>query len=114
MTATPDEVPSYRLYTSEQAAERAGGDLTKATFDRWARSGEVEYTDPGRRILWTDAQIAAAVAHFATRPGEVAKASPGARSASTRRSGPTAGTRSRHDIAPLESRPGCRYAAASS
>jgi hypothetical protein len=112
VTATPD-VPSYRLFTSEQAAERAGGDLTKATFDRWARSGEVEYTDPGRRILWTDAQIAAAIAHFATRPGEVAKASPGDR-ASSRRSGPTAGTRSRHDIAPLESRPGSRYAAAGS
>jgi hypothetical protein len=104
-----DDVPSYRLYTSEQAAERAGGGLVAATFDRWARSGKVEYTDPGRRILWTDAQIAAAIAYHATcGSDEEAKASPPPRDRHTSQV-----PRQRDNIAPLVSKPGRRYAASS-
>lgn len=108
MTAAPEDVPAYRLYTSEQAAERAGDGLTKSTFDALARSGEVDYTRIRRKVRWTDEQIAAAIAYCATKGGEEAKAS-----APTPRDRTTpVPERRRGSVAPLVSKPGSRYAAA--
>lgn len=107
MTSAPDE-PAYRLYTSAQAARRAGGGLTKSTFDELARSGLVAFTRIARRTLWTDAQIAAAIAHHETH-GSTDAAEEAKASAAARRSASTG--RPRGNIAPLVSKPGRRYAA---
>ncbi|MEV4246921.1 hypothetical protein AB0J63_26350 [Streptosporangium canum] len=56
---------AYRLYTSKEAAERAGGGLSASFFDRLAASRQVEHTYAARKIRWTDAQIAAAIAYHA-------------------------------------------------
>lgn len=106
MTALPDdEAPAYRLFTSEQAAQRAGDGLTKATFDGLARSGKVKYTRIRRKIRWTDAQIADAVAYCETTGGEEAKVS-----APTSRESHSPGSPQRDTVAPFTVRPGSRYA----
>lgn len=111
MTSITDDVPEYRLFTSEQAAELVGGGedgkITKATFDNLARSG-CEHTRIGRKIRWTIAQIKAAVDHQATgSSAEEAKAS-----ASPTRDDRTAPPAQRGAVAPFRVRPGSRYASA--
>ncbi|WP_327587080.1 hypothetical protein OHA25_08715 [Nonomuraea sp. NBC_00507] len=109
MNATPDDISEFRLYSSAQAAELVSGGedggLTKATFDALARSGQVKYTRIRRKIRWTVAQIAAAVAYCETAGGEEAKAS-----APAARSTVPAPPAQRGTVAPFKVRPGSRYA----
>lgn len=115
MTAAPDDVPDFRLFTSAQAAylvnggESVGdpGALTKATFDALARSGQVKHTRIRRKIRWTYAQIAAAVAYHETAGTEEAKVS-----ASAPRESRTPPAQHRGAPAPFVAKPGSRYAAA--
>ncbi|MEU8196374.1 hypothetical protein AB0C10_21560 [Microbispora amethystogenes] len=100
--AAEEEVPSYRLYTCEQGAERIGSDVIKAsTLARLAREGLVPHTRNGRKVAWTDEQLAGAVAYLATngtrRRRQVAKPSPDPAS------------RPRGAMAPLVAKPGRRY-----
>ncbi|MEU8381715.1 hypothetical protein [Streptosporangium sp. NPDC048865] len=105
------DAPAYRLYTSAQAAERAGGGLTESLFERLATQG-LEHTLIGAKLRWTDAQIAAAVAHHArggnpTEQPEPPAPAPTPRTprASRRKTPPqTTG------VPDLSARPGRRYA----
>lgn len=115
MTATPDELLGIRLYTSEEAAElvRGGADpeqnkIVAATFDNLAMSGEVEFTDFGRKRRWTLQQIRSAIAHCATTGGEEAKAS----TPDKRETQPAPVEHRRGDVAPFAAKRGSRYAAA--
>lgn len=105
------DAPAYRLYTSKQAAERAGGGLTESLFDRLATQG-LEHTLIGAKLRWTDAQIAAAVAHHA-RGGAPAEASPTPAATPTPRA-PRAPRRTSTSqtvsVPDLSPRPGRRYA----
>ncbi|MEV8636434.1 hypothetical protein AB0395_32755 [Streptosporangium sp. NPDC051023] len=107
------DTPAYRLYTSKQAAGRAGGGLTESLFDRLAASGEVEATYIGGKLRWTDAQIAGAIAHHA-RGGSPATSQPFAVPPSQ----PTRASRQQKPtpraaasgVTPLRAKPGGRYA----
>ncbi|WP_433382719.1 hypothetical protein [Streptosporangium sp. CA-115845] len=102
-----EEVPAYRLYTCEQGAARIGGDVISAwTLYRFAREDLVPCTRNGRKVAWTDEQLAGAVAYLAsTAAKKTTKAKTSPPSQETR-------PRGRSDIAPLVSRPGRRYSAA--
>jgi hypothetical protein len=96
------DTPAYHLYTSKEAAERAGGGLTASFFDRLAASRQVEHTYAGRKVRWTDAQIAAAVVYHArggTPSSTPQLVTPPARFPR----GPGA-------VTPLRAKPGGRYA----
>lgn len=107
------DTPAYRLYTSKQAAERAGGDLTESFFDRLAASGQVEVTLIGRKVRWTDAQIAGAIAHHARggSPAPPPAALPGQPTGAPRQQKrkPQEAVASA-GVTPLRSKPGRRYA----
>ncbi|MFB4294835.1 hypothetical protein ACBI99_44900 [Nonomuraea sp. ATR24] len=109
MITPPDDVPGYRLFTSQQAADLVtGGEddkITAATFDKLAREG-VEHTLIGGKVRWTILQIVGAVAHCATTQGEEAKAPPRAPRKDDTRQQPE------RTVAALVPRPGSRYAAA--
>ncbi|WP_327088567.1 hypothetical protein OIE66_40670 [Nonomuraea sp. NBC_01738] len=59
---------SSRIYTCEQGAERLGNDVVKAsTLARLARLGLVPHTRNGRKVGWTDAQLAGVVDYLSTQ-----------------------------------------------
>ncbi|GAA1015815.1 hypothetical protein Aple_010350 [Acrocarpospora pleiomorpha] len=95
--------PEYRLYTSKEGAARIGGGISEHTLDRLAASGQVVATYMGGKLLWTDAQLAAAVDAHA-RPAK-AKAAQPERSADLN-------PKTRNNIAPLRPEPGRRYSKA--
>ncbi|WP_067171112.1 hypothetical protein [Microtetraspora niveoalba] len=99
-----EEVPEYRLYNNEQGAARiSGGEkvVRASTLGRLARTGKVTHTRVGRKVLWTDAQLRAAVAYLATqtRAKPIKKASPPPEPPRPRRG----------EIVPLVAKPGRRY-----
>ncbi|MGV9535032.1 hypothetical protein ACWEU6_21930 [Streptosporangium sandarakinum] len=97
-------VPSYRLYTSKEAAERTGGNLTAHLFQRLAASRKVEVAYIGHKVRWTDEQIAAAIAYHARggKPGTARQATPSARKT---RSVSMPVPRTGDSTAPLRARP---------
>ncbi|MFI7049048.1 hypothetical protein [Streptosporangium sandarakinum] len=97
-------VPSYHLYTSEEAAERTGGNLPASLFKRLAASRKVEVTYIGRKVRWTDEQIAAAVAYHA-RGDKPADARPAAPSPQKPRTASAPLPHAAGSIAPLRPRP---------
>lgn len=117
MTAAPDEeVPAYRLYTSDEAAARVDptGLLGARFFLRLAASGKVTCTRMGRKVFWTDPQIAAAVAyHASTAKTQTRQQAPAAKQpAEPRRTG--SASHGRRAPAPLVAKPGRRYQSAES
>ncbi|MGC5009788.1 hypothetical protein ACLQ2R_03380 [Streptosporangium sp. DT93] len=105
-----DEVPAYRIYTSEQGAARIGGDVISAwTLYRLAREDRVPCTRNGRKVGWTDEQLAGAVAYMQSRGAQkTAKPTNKRTSSSPQEARP----RGRAEIAPLVSRPARRYSTA--
>ncbi|MEV0586356.1 hypothetical protein [Nonomuraea sp. NPDC050310] len=114
MSALPD-VPPYRCYSSEVAAERINGALppgstrlaTKSLLDAAARSG-AWHTRLGRSIAWTDEQLGELIKSWQVNgeAGAEAKASPATK---TTTSDPAAAM-PYGNIRKLKSRPGSRYA----
>ncbi|MEU8277401.1 hypothetical protein ACFYOK_29600 [Microbispora bryophytorum] len=101
MSAVAEEEVPYRLYTCKQGAERIGSDAIKAsTLARLAREGLVTHTRIGRKVAWTDEQLAGAVAYLATN---------GARRRAAVKTPSPAETRPRGAVTPLVARPGRRY-----
>lgn len=100
MSAAAEEVPGYRLYTSTQGAQRVGG-IRASTLATLARHRLVPHTRNGRIVLWTEEQLAGAVAYLATERS-TPKPPPSKKPAE-------ASPRPRGAIAPLVSRPGSRY-----
>lgn len=101
--AAAEEVPRWRLYNNKQGAERIGdGKVVRAsTLGRLARTGKVPHTRVGRKVLWTEEQLAGVVAHLAT---DRATPKPPPTKKPTEPS-----PRPRGAIEPLVSRPGRRY-----
>jgi hypothetical protein len=103
-TSLGDGLP-YRLYTSDEAAARVGTDLTASLFNDLARSGTVRCTRIGRKIRWTDEQLAAVVAaHEVPASGAARDSAPLLREAQ-----PALPVELRGTVAPLVSKPGRRY-----
>ncbi|MFF4417531.1 hypothetical protein ACFYY8_33820 [Streptosporangium sp. NPDC001559] len=106
MTAIP------ALYTSQEAAARTGGKLSKSFFKRVAAARVVEATYAGGKLLWTDAQIAAAIAYHA-RGGSLTSQPAARPSPSTRTSRQKPKPQEitvAAGVTPLRSKPGRRYA----
>lgn len=103
------DAPTYRLYTSGEAAERVGGHLTESLFDRLAHQGLL-HTLIGGKIRWTDEQIAAAVAHHARGGVSAPEPSPTARLARTPRASRRTPAPTVTGMPDLSARPGRRYA----
>lgn len=100
--AAEEEVPSYRLYNCKKGAERIGSDAIKAsTLARLAREGLVPHTRNGRKVAWTDEQLAGAVAYLATNGTR--------RRPSKKTAAPAETERPRGAVTPLVARPGRRY-----
>lgn len=104
--STPKEA-AYRVYTNEQGAERINSAFVKAsTLARLARKKLVPYTKNGRKVGWTDEQLAGVVAYLA-HPGKQPKTTitPAPTPTPSRETQPAR----RGDITPLVARPGRRY-----
>lgn len=112
-SARKEEVPAYRLYTSEEAAARVDptGLLGARFFLRLAASGKVTCTRMGRKVFWTETQIAAAVAYHASTATTAKSANHGTQPppAQPRNSRTAAAPRGRRAPAPLVATPGRRY-----
>lgn len=105
--STPAEKQTYRLYTNAQGAERINSDVIKAsTLARLARKKLVPCTRNGRKVAWTDEQLAGVVAYLA-RPGKQPKTTitPAPTPTPSRETQPAR----RGDITPLVAKPGRRY-----
>jgi hypothetical protein len=104
--------PPYYLFTSAEGAERIGGKVTESTLDRLASTREVEFTMIGKKIHWTDAQLADAVAYCAVPAGEK-KATPQPASEPAK---PQRQRKKRHQqaglVVSLDAAPGRRYSTA--
>lgn len=71
-----NELTNYRIYTCAEGAERIGNEVVKAsTLYRLARKREVPHVRNGRKVGWTDAQLAGVVDYLATK-GSRSKAKP--------------------------------------
>jgi hypothetical protein len=65
MNAEPND---YRVYTCAEGAARIGSAVIKAsTLYRLARHGLVKHTRNGRKVGWTDAQLAGVVDYLASK-----------------------------------------------
>lgn len=108
------DFPTYHLFTSAEGAERIGGKVTESTLDRLANNREVVFTLIGRKIHWTDAQLADAVAYCAVSAEEkTAAPQPASQSAKPQRAREK---RPRHQQSghaiSLDATPGRRYSTA--
>ncbi|WP_157251156.1 hypothetical protein [Nonomuraea typhae] len=64
-----DNEPSFWVYTCEEGAARLGNKVIKAsTLARLARERKVPHTRNGRKVGWTEAQLAQVVEYLATPP----------------------------------------------
>lgn len=107
--------PDYRIYTCAEGAQRVGNDVIKeSTLYRLARERRVNHTRNGRKVGWTDEQLAGVVAYLAAQQQKAPQADPNPKNTpkpQARGSGRTSTepTPPRGDIRPLVSRPGRRY-----
>ncbi|GIH29808.1 hypothetical protein Aph01nite_81180 [Acrocarpospora phusangensis] len=100
----PEEVEVPRVYTSRQGAARIDSPVIRpSTLERLAREYLVDHTRNGRKVGWTEVQLAGAVAYLATK-NQRRPAKPPSDSRKTDQAAMRRG-----DVAPLESKPGRRY-----
>lgn len=105
--AAEEQGPLYRVYSNQEGAARIGLSIVKAsTLARLARKGLVKHTRNGRKVGWTDDQLAGAVAYLEAERAKPRTKAPSSSKTSSAASVPAV---RRGDMAPLVSKPGRRY-----
>ncbi|MBB2909290.1 hypothetical protein FHS43_000536 [Streptosporangium becharense] len=108
-TRSVDSTPAYPLYNSAEASARTGGRISRYTFKRLAAAKLVQATYAGRKLLWTDAQIAHVIDYFARGGDASSEPKPTTSSSETSRTRAASAPASQ-TVTPLKSRESGRFA----